>query len=72
MHMDNIFILTDDGKEIIGVRNKSIINVTVPDGVTSIGGLAFKDCSSLQSIDIPNGVTKERNGLQIRLMESFI
>lgn len=57
MHMDNIFILTDDGKEIIGVHNKSIINVTIPEGVTSIGGLAFKDCTSLQSIDIPNGVT---------------
>jgi len=55
--MENILILSENGKEVIGVKEKFIIHVTIPDGVTNIGGLAFKDCTSLQSIDIPNGVT---------------
>jgi len=55
--MENILILSEDGKEVIGVKEKSIIDVTIPDGVTSIGGFAFMGCTSLQSIDIPNGVT---------------
>ena len=31
--------------------------MTIPDSVTSIGGGAFCDCSSLASVTIPNGVT---------------
>jgi len=35
----------------------SLTNVTIPNGVTSIGDNAFWDCTSLTSVTIPNGVT---------------
>lgn len=37
--MENILILSEDGKEVIGVKEKTIIHVTIPNGVTSIGGI---------------------------------
>lgn len=36
---------------------KSLISVTIPDSVTSIGGSAFYNCVSLTSVTIPNSVT---------------
>ena len=44
------------GKKIVGC-DKSVTNVVIPAGVTSIGGGAFSDCTSLTSIEIPNSVT---------------
>ena len=55
--MDNIFILSDDGKTITGIRNRSVTRITIPDSVTAIGSWALSGCTSLQSIDIPNSVT---------------
>ena len=37
--------------------DKSIKQVVIGDGVTTIGGFAFTNCSSLTSITIPNSVT---------------
>lgn len=37
---------------------KSIKKVTVNEGVTSIGNLAFYECVKLQRVTIPNGVTR--------------
>ena len=37
--------------------NTTITSVTIPDGVTSIGGYAFEGCSGLTSVTIPGSVT---------------
>ena len=39
----------------------SIMKVVINDGVTSIGGGAFANCSGLTSITIPNSVTFFKN-----------
>ena len=48
-----------------GVLTKYIgiaTEVTIPDGVTSIGNSAFWDCKSLTSITIPDSVTEIGKG----------
>lgn len=55
--MDNIFVLSSDGKEIIGVKDKSVTCITIPNSVTTIGEKAFWHCESLQKVIIPKGVT---------------
>lgn len=36
---------------------KALTSITIPDGITDIGGYAFSDCTSLTSVTIPNSVT---------------
>ena len=43
------------------IRKKGVKNVTIPDGVTSIGERAFSGCTWLKSITIPDGVTSIEN-----------
>ena len=40
-----------------GTVSTEVTSITIPNGVTSIGDFAFKDCTSLASITIPNSVT---------------
>ena len=61
---NGIYELSDDGKTLLGVKDKKISEAVIPDGVTHIGKgafygceVAFYYCESLQSIDIPNSVT---------------
>ena len=58
MANSDILKLSNYGKTVIGVYDKSVKSITIPDGVTKIRDRAFSDCSSLQSIDIPNSVTE--------------
>lgn len=36
----------------------TLTEITIPDGVTEIGGWAFEDCTGLTSVTIPNSVMK--------------
>lgn len=55
--MDNILVLSSDGKEIIGVKDRSVTDIGIPDSVTTIGDKAFYNCESLQSVVLPESVT---------------
>ncbi|MBR4294659.1 MAG: leucine-rich repeat domain-containing protein, partial [Bacteroidaceae bacterium] len=59
--MENVLELSEDGKTILGLYDKNVESITIPYGVTSIGGWAFCNCSSLESITLPYGVTSIGN-----------
>lgn len=44
------------------LEGTEIEEITIPDGVTSIGEYAFKDCASLKKITIPDSVTEIGEG----------
>ena len=52
-----------DGKTVVGInkeafeKNNTLVSVTVPDGVTEIGGSAFKECKSLTDVKLPDSIT---------------
>lgn len=39
------------------LRYGSLLNITIPNSITSLGGYAFYLCHSLLNINIPSGVT---------------
>ena len=54
---DNILKLSEDGKTLLGVTDRSIKEVVIPQGVTAIGEKAFGSCHDLQHVVIPDSVT---------------
>ena len=56
--MENGLIISGDGTSLDFVRNNTATDITIPDGVTTIGFAAFANCASLQSVNIPNSVTE--------------
>lgn len=54
--MEDILILSEDGKTLLGVKDKSVREVVIPDGVEVIGENAFDDCDNLENIDMPDSI----------------
>ena len=61
---NNDYCSSDDGKILYNKDKTTLLaypsatgDVTIPDGVTSIGSSAFYGCSNLESVTIGNGVT---------------
>ena len=54
--MNNIFELSENGQTLLKCLDINIVEATIPNGVTIIGEYAFFECSSLQSIVIPDSV----------------
>ena len=42
--MEDILILSEDGKTLLGVKNKDVRELVIPDGVEYIGSRAFEYC----------------------------
>lgn len=54
--MEDILILSEDGKTLLGVKNKDVSEVVIPDGVEIIENNAFLFCVSLSRVYIPDSV----------------
>lgn len=60
--MDDILILSKDGKTVKGVKDKFVTEIVIPQGVTTIGETAFEDCFNLSVIELPDTLTTIEGG----------
>lgn len=61
--MNEIPRLSEDGKTLVEVTDKTVRSVTIPEGVTCIGELAFSRCSSLREIILPPHIREIGDGV---------
>ena len=55
--MDEVYKISEDGKTLLGVKDKYVKEVVIPNGVVAIGDEAFINCYDLQHVEIPDTVT---------------
>ena len=72
--MDDILILSKDGKTVKGVKDKFVTEIVIPQGVTTIGETAFEDCFNLSVIELPDTLTTIEGGAfwQCNLKEIYL
>ena len=56
MKTKKILKISEDGKTVLGVYDKEITSVVIPDGIETIEGFAFSDCSLLKKIELPKNL----------------
>ena len=54
----NGLILSEDGKNVLGVTDNTINKVVIPEGVEEIGELAFQNIHTLKSVQLPSSLKK--------------
>jgi hypothetical protein len=70
--MEDLLILSDDGKTVTGIKDKNAIRLSIPEGVTCIGRNAFRNCTSLESINISSNSILLRFNYKILLYLKII
>lgn len=58
---NKIIRLSEDGKTMLEVTDKTATSITIPDGVKYIGDFVFFYCRELISVTIPDSVTSIGN-----------
>ena len=56
MKTKKVLKISEKGKTVLGVYDKEISSVVIPDGVEVIGDFAFADCSLLKNIELPKSL----------------
>lgn len=54
----NGYILSEDGKIVMGVTDYSITNVVIPEGVEEVGENAFSYCTQIEMVTFPSTLRK--------------
>lgn len=56
MKTKKVLKISEDGKTVLGVYDKKISSVVIPDSIETIEGFAFSDCSLLKKIELPKNL----------------